>query len=324
MSLLAPPIARRLAMLAALVGAVGLFLSAVLVQDAGPAAASPAVPSASDPATPTPSPAPSSKAPAAAPRAAQVSLERADCDTARLVARTDAGVTLAYRVADESGQVAASGTFVGSADLTIPLSTGHDYTASVADPASGAPLASSAPASLRDACTVSVAPDAPGFVDPCGAERDVVQVPRVIGVDYRAGGTVLAPGANVATGTVTVVAVARPGYALVGPAQWTHTFTVDPCLAAPEPPAPAQAAAPHDQGPAIPSPPGIQSEQSVPPNATAAAPSAAGPPREDPAVRADTQPAVQASVGAPGPLAWGIMIALALTGGVVFWLKTRH
>ena len=29
-------------------------------------------------------------------------------------------------------------------------------------------------------------------------------------------------------------------------------------------------------------------------------------------------------VGGPGPLEWSIMIAIALAGGIAFWLKTRH
>lgn len=320
MSRLAPPIARRLALLAAVVGALGLLLAAVLVQDVAPARASTASPSATDPGTP--SAPPSSKAPAAALPAAQVSLERADCDTARLVAKTDPGATLGYRVTAESGQVAASGTFVGAVNLTVPLSTGHDYTATVSDPASGATLATSGVASLHDACTVAVTADAPVFTDPCGAEWDTVKVPRIIGVDYRVGGTVLAAGANAASGTVTVEAAARPGYTLSGPSQWSHTFTVDPCLAAPEPGVPAAAATalPRDAPPGIPSPPGVQSEQSAPP----AAPWTAAPQREDAAAHADTQPTVQASVGGPGPLAWGIMIVVAITGGILLWLKTRH
>jgi hypothetical protein len=207
--------------------------------------------------------------------------------------------------------------------MTLSLSTGHEYTATAEDPATGATLASSGVTSLRQACTVSVAADAPGFADPCGTDRDAVQVPRIIGVDYVSGGSVLVPGVNAATGTVTVEAVARSGYTVTGPSRWTHTFTADPCLAAPEPAAPA------GTGPgsaaSVPSPPGIPGGPSAAP--TADSPSSAGAPaspRNEPDVHADPQPAVQASVGTPGPIAWGIMIAVALAGGIVFWLKTRH
>ncbi|WP_369046479.1 hypothetical protein [Sinomonas sp. P10A9] len=319
MSRPALPIARRWAVVVLLLGAFTLMLAVSPVQNGTPAEASipeakPAAPSTSGPGAPT----------AAAPPSAAVNLARTACDTARVTAQTDQGVTLAYRITDEAGNVASTGTFTGSLDRTVWLSTGHDYTATLTAQAGGPQLASSAPVDLHPTCPVTVTADAPGFSDPCGTERDAVVVPRIIGVEYRVGGTVLVPGANAATGVVTVEAVARPGYLLVGSSTWTHGFTADPCLAAPEPPAPAQPL-PAAVGPSAAPSPGVPPPESAAQVPSSAGPSrAAAPERDDPAVRSPSDPAAQASVGGPGPLAWGIMIAVAVAGGIVFWLKTRH
>lgn len=318
----APPIARRLALFAVLFGALAVLLPVALAPIAARAHAS--VPATVN----APEPAPSGTAsPSAAPLPpAQVNLTRSACDAVHLTARTDAAVTLAYRVADESGNVVASGTFTGTLERVVSVSTGHDYTATVSEPASVTPLATSAPASLRDACPVSVTADAPGFVDPCGTQRDAVMVPTIIGVDYRVGGALLAPGPNSATGIVTVEASARPGYVLNGPSRWTHAFNADPCLSAAPVPAGPQEPAPADPAPAPATPPAASSQDrpAALPSAAASSAPTAELQREDASARAAAQPALQASVGGPGPLEWGIMIAVAVAGGVAFWLKTRH
>jgi hypothetical protein len=255
-----------------------------------------------------------------------VALVRSACDSVHLTAWTNSTAPLTYRVADEAGNVVATGAFSGSVDRILSLSTGHDYTATVTG-ADTAPLATSSAASLRDACPVSVTADAPGFDDPCGTQADAVVAPTIIGVDYRVGASVLAPGANAAVGMVTVEAVARPGYVLKGPSQWTHTFSATPCGGSAQP-----APVPPDDAPAAAQPPAAPPAEPGP-GTSAAGPSAglpaqqapaATPGPDDSATRSAAQPAMQASVGGPGPLEWSIMIAIALAGGIAFWLKTRH
>lgn len=322
MSRPAPPIARHVAMLVVLLGAVPILLAMTLVRSSAPAEASVLMYQE----TTEPSPSPTSPSPTPSLPGAQVALAPAACDALRLSAQADRGVALSYRVADEAGNAAASGSFTGSINTVLALSTGHEYTASVSDPSSGVTLASAGPVSLRNACPVSVTADPPGFTDPCGTDRDAVVVPRIIGVDYRVAGTVLVPGANAATGTVTVEAAAQPGYSLNGPTRWTHTFTADPCLAAPEPPVRPRAPSPSLTDPVSPAAPSVapleQPTQSAP--APPLAQRTAAPQPDAPSVHRDDEPAVQASVGGPGPLAWGIMIAVAVAGGIVFWFKTRH
>ncbi|AMM31341.1 hypothetical protein SA2016_0651 [Sinomonas atrocyanea] len=321
----APPIARRLACLAVLLGALAILLPAALAP--GASAADGRVPASPTITGPSPSPSVTPATPTPAPPSAQVALTRAACDSVHLTARTDSTAPLTYRVADEAGNVVATGTFSGSVDRILSLSTGHDYTATVTGAGTG-PLATSSPASLRDACPVSITADAPGFDDPCGTQADAVVAPTIIGVDYRVGGTVLAPGANAAVGMVTVEAVARPGYVLKGTSQWTHTFSATPCAGSAEAPT-----APQEDAPAAVQPPAAPPAAPAPGTSAAAGPSAGlaaqptsapTPGLDDSATRSAAQPAMQASVGGPGPLEWSIMIAIALAGGIAFWLKTRH
>lgn len=315
----APPIARRLACLAMLLGALAILLPLALAPGASAERAS--VPAS--PSTPNPPPTPSMTPSAAAPPSAQVTLARSACDAVHLTARTDQGASLTYRVADEAGNVVASGTFTGAVDRVLSLSTGHDYTATVGEASGAGSIASSGPASLREACPVSVTADPPGFVDHCGTEGDAVVVPTIIGVDYRVGGTLLVPGANSAVGMVTVEASARPGYVLNGPSQWTHTFASEPCRRSGQAPAETQEAPAPAPDPAAPPAPSPRRSATGPSVAPATAP-ASVPDFENPASRSAAEPAMQASVGGPGPLEWGIMIVVALAGGIAFWLKTRH
>ena len=276
-------------------------------------------PSGEPSATPIPSP-------THTPAHAEASLVPSACDTVQLSGRTEAGRTLVYRVADESGRVAASGSFTGSIDAALPVTTGHTYTAYLSERPESEVLASTAAADLREPCPVAVTADAPQFADPCGTERDAVIVPRIIGVDYRVGEADLAPGANPAQGRVTVDAAARQGYALNGPARWVHTFTADPCPAAEPAPAGPVAQAPVTSEPEAAA---TAAPATVTPAPTAATPSSTVPPAVPTATdatpsRTVAEPSSQTGVAGPGPLAWGIMIALAIAGGVFFWSKTRH
>lgn len=331
----APPIVRRLALCAAVLGALLLGLQLLTVPQAGPATAAAERPPLQTPAdqlnpspdpqqllpqppspTSTPSPTPS-----AAPPKAQVSLVRSACDSVRLAAQTDQGAVLAYRITDEAGHEAAAGRFTGSADLIVPLSTGHAYTASVSQTPDGAALATSAAADLTAPCPVAVTADAPLFSDPCGTDRDAVLVPRIIGVDYRVGETLLVAGTNSALGTVTVVASARPGYSMGGPTQWTHQFSSAPCPDSQQQPLPPTAAAPAPP----PAPPSAEPQSSAAPSPAATADHPAGGDwQASTGTPAEHSSQTAASAWAPGPLAWGIMIALAVAGGILFWSKTRH
>ncbi|WP_077489322.1 hypothetical protein [Sinomonas mesophila] len=327
----APPSVHRWALRALLLAITAVCalgaLTAVGLAGAAPAAATQggADPAVNASTTPEPQPTDTaSPAPSPTPGYAEASLVRSACDTVQLSARTEAGRTLAYRIADEAGRVAASGTFTGSLDAALPVTAGHTYTAHVSEGADGGSLASSASADLREPCPVAVAADAPHFDDQCGAERDAVVVPLIIGVDYRVGEAELAPGANAAHGHVTVEASARPGYALNGPSRWVHAFISEPC----------PATAPPAVGPVTPASIAPEPQPgTVPPPTETAAPGAAAPSSAAPTVvptsdatppRTSAEPSSQTGVAAPGPLAWGIMISLVVAGGVFFWSKTRH
>ncbi|GAB4100914.1 hypothetical protein [Sinomonas halotolerans] len=290
------------------------------LEGAGPATSSD-MGSLTDP-TPTPTPTPSPEPtptgtvePSPAPIQAEASLTRVRCDLMQLDAAGSAGKTLAYRVTDEAGRVAASGTFTGALGRSVSISTGHSYTARVSESTGGPAVAVSEPADMRAPCPVVVTPDAPAFSDECGTAADTVEVPRIIGIDYRVGSSVLVPGGNSAVGNVTVVATARPGYMLSGTSEWSHDFSDEACAPGREP----------VQAPGTPSPPPAAAPGPTPapwtsspafPSSTAAVP-------ED--ERFTSRPASEANgIGGPGPLAWGIMLALAAAGGVFLWSKTRH
>lgn len=331
----APPSVHRWAFRALLL-AVAALCAVSALGAAGLAGAAPAGASEGDldplvttPTTPDPTGTPTATAspsPTPTPRYAEASLARSACDTVQLSGRTEPGRTLAYRIADETGRVAASGSFTGSIDAALPVATGHTYTAHVSETPDGEALASSASADLREPCPVVVTADAPQFDDPCGTERDAVVVPRIIGVDYRVGETELVPGVNAANGRVTVDAVARPGYALNGPARWVYSFTLEPCPPSAQPPA-AGAVIPAPPAPAPEPETAAPAGTAVPatPTSEALATAPAAEPTEDPTPsQTVAEPSSQTGVAAPGPLAWGIMIALAIAGGVFFWSKTRH
>ncbi|MBO3094827.1 fibronectin type III domain-containing protein [Cellulomonas dongxiuzhuiae] len=65
----------------------------------------------------------------------------------------------------------------------------------------------------------------PTWHDTYGTAEDTFTIPSVTGVQYAVDGTPLAAGAYPATNTVTIDATATAGYVLVGPSQFTRTFT---------------------------------------------------------------------------------------------------
>ncbi|WP_048342712.1 fibronectin type III domain-containing protein [Cellulomonas sp. A375-1] len=72
---------------------------------------------------------------------------------------------------------------------------------------------------------VLVTPVAPTWTDVDGTASDAYTIPAVDGVVYTVGGGVVAPGTHPASGTVTVVATAAPGYELTGTTVFSHAFT---------------------------------------------------------------------------------------------------
>jgi len=80
------------------------------------------------------------------------------------------------------------------------------------------------------ACPVPVTPGEVTSVNPCGTDKDGFTIPATEGVIYKNGDEVLTPGFHPATGTVTIVAVAEPGYVIQGQVDdWTFTYTNEAC-----------------------------------------------------------------------------------------------
>lgn len=84
----------------------------------------------------------------------------------------------------------------------------------------------------NEACVESGTAIVPTAKDMCGTANDTYTLPAA-GDDYSytVNSTATGAGTHAARGTVTVVAVAAPGYVLVGPTTWTFTYTDEACLA---------------------------------------------------------------------------------------------
>ena len=72
---------------------------------------------------------------------------------------------------------------------------------------------------------VLATPVEPAWTDVDGTASDTYTIPAVDGVVYTVEGGVVAPGTYPASGTVTVVATAAPGYELTGTTVFSQTFT---------------------------------------------------------------------------------------------------
>lgn len=83
-------------------------------------------------------------------------------------------------------------------------------------------------------CTTEVTPTAPTSADVCSTANDTYTIPEKTGVIYQVNGQTMAAGTYHLNGaaSVTVTAVAAPGYTLTGTTQWTFTFSTTPCAIA--------------------------------------------------------------------------------------------
>jgi hypothetical protein len=106
--------------------------------------------------------------------------------------------------------------------------------------------ASATATNLKGDCTTSSTPAAPSFSDdvcqnyaPAGG---TYTIPATTGVLYKINGNTVAAGTYPATdgSSVTITAVAKPGYTLSGTASWTHEFKATPsCTTQVQPVAPS-------------------------------------------------------------------------------------
>jgi hypothetical protein len=78
-------------------------------------------------------------------------------------------------------------------------------------------------------CLTKVTPGEVKFADACGTDHDTYTIPTKTGVVYRVGNQVVPAGTYNGTGTVTVTAVALPGFDLNGTTSWSNTFDATPC-----------------------------------------------------------------------------------------------
>ncbi|MGK3650563.1 hypothetical protein ACSLIE_19080, partial [Pseudarthrobacter enclensis] len=72
-----------------------------------------------------------------------------------------------------------------------------------------------------------LAPSAVVFNDLEGAKNDSYTIPTAAGFDYLVNGSIVQPGAYHGEGSVTVTAIARPGFTLSPDAitRWEYEFT---------------------------------------------------------------------------------------------------
>lgn len=131
-------------------------------------------------------------------------------------------------VLDETG---GAGSFqrlnlAAAMDATVEVSSdGALVVNGVRVGADGLPLDPVGP--IEPGTPTAVTPGEVLFTDEDGSERDTFTIPDSEGVDYLVGADVLPAGTYPATGTVSVTARAREGYALVegATAVWTHVFS---------------------------------------------------------------------------------------------------
>ncbi|MCR6649417.1 MAG: fibronectin type III domain-containing protein [Cellulomonas sp.] len=112
------------------------------------------------------------------------------------------------------GEVVAPGTYPGSGTVVV-----------TATATAGHALSGVSQFTLVFTNIVLATPVAPTWTDVDGTASDTYTIPAVDGVVYTVGGGVVAPGTHPASGTVTVVATAAPGYELTGTTVFSHAFT---------------------------------------------------------------------------------------------------
>lgn len=112
------------------------------------------------------------------------------------------------------GAVVVPGDYPGSGTVVVTASATAGYA-----------LSGASQFTLVFTNILLVTPVSPTWHDVDGTSADTYTVPTTDGVIYTVGGSLVAPGTYPATGTVTVVATAAPGYELAGTTQFSHTFT---------------------------------------------------------------------------------------------------
>jgi hypothetical protein len=78
-------------------------------------------------------------------------------------------------------------------------------------------------------CYIQVTPTPVTFNDACGTDHDTYTIPTKFGVVYKVGGNIKTPGTHKGQGSITVTAVALPGFTLTGATSWSNTFVSTPC-----------------------------------------------------------------------------------------------
>jgi hypothetical protein len=129
---------------------------------------------------------------------------------------TTAGVD--YQI---NGQTVAAGTYPGTGTVTITAVAQTGYTLT----------GTTTWTFVFDAtpCPVPVTPAEPTHTDMCGTDEDTYFIPTTDHVSYQINGQTVAAGEHVGSGSVTINAVADPGYVLAGTITWTFTFTDVAC-----------------------------------------------------------------------------------------------
>lgn len=135
-----------------------------------------------------------------------------------------------------NGVVTAAGTYPGTGDVTVQAVAQTGY---ALDPEAASVWNFSFSTAAE---AIAVTPAAPTFTDVSGTENDVIVIPETTGVNYLIGGEVATAGEHAASGRVTVVAEAQPGYVLAAGAttEWTKVFSpaVDAVVTTAVPPKP--------------------------------------------------------------------------------------
>lgn len=146
------------------------------------------------------------------------------CGTANDTYTIPTTVGVDYKI---SGNTVTSATYPGSGSVTITAA---------AQPGYALQGTTSWTFTFTDvACVITVTATAPTKVDLCGTPNDTYTIPVTTGVTYKVNNTVKTAGTYSGSGTVTITAVANPGYVLTGQTSWTLTFSSVKCNVTPAP-----------------------------------------------------------------------------------------
>jgi hypothetical protein len=119
-----------------------------------------------------------------------------------------------------NGVAKAAGTYKGVGTVTV-----------TAKAKSGYALSGTTSWKRTFSTAVIVTPTAASFADKSGTAYDRYTIPAKAGVQYYANGVAKAAGTYKGSGTVTITAKAKSGYALTGATSWKRTFTTGTVVA---------------------------------------------------------------------------------------------